>query len=93
MTIFGSKLLINNVDVVSYLRSQHHALKIAAAPLNCPDVQLESVSYLTTVDVVKFVHGSSLKTAARQSHVTAQRDWSATLVVDMDLRGESVEVQ
>lgn len=45
------------------------------------------------MDAVKFVRGSSLRTAARHSHVTTQRDWSATLVGDMALQRAYVEVQ
>lgn len=44
------------------------------------------------VDAVKFAHGSSLRTAARHSRVTTQRDWSATLEGCTALLRASVEV-
>lgn len=80
-------------DVVSYLRCQPHAQRTVGVPLKSPLVQQESVSRWTAVDAAKFVLGSSSKTAAGHSHVTTQRDWSATLEVDLVLIRASVEVQ
>lgn len=76
-----------------YLRCQPHARRTVCVPLTPPDVRQESVSCWMAVDAVKFVHGSSLKTAAKHSHATTQRDLSATLEGDMALRRASVEVQ
>lgn len=78
---------------VSYLRWQRHVQKTAGVPLKSRDVQQGSVSFWIAVDAVKFVLGSSLKTAVRHSHVTAQRDWNATLEVDLIFLRASVEVQ
>lgn len=84
--------LIKNVMIL-WLRCHPRVPKTATVLLKCPDVQQESVLFWTGVDAVKFVLSSSLKTAARHSHVTTQRDWSATLEVDLVLLRESVEVQ
>lgn len=80
-------------DVVFNLRCQAHVRRTAGVPLTPPDVQQESVSRWMAVDAVEFVLVSSSRTAARRSHVTTQRDWSATLEGDMALLRASVEVQ
>lgn len=80
-------------DVMFCLRCQPHARRTVGVPPTLPDVQQESVSCWMAVDAVKFVRGSSLKTAASHSHVTTQRDWSAILEGDMAPLRASVEVQ
>ena len=78
---------------VFYLRCQPRARRTAGVPPTPQNVQQESASCWMAVDAVKCVHGSSLRTAARNSHVTTQRDWSATLEGDTALLRASVEVQ
>lgn len=79
-------------DLVSSLRCQPLVKSTASVPLNNLDVQQESALCSTAADAVKFVHGSSLRTAARHSHATTPRDSSATLEEELILVGASVEV-
>lgn len=72
------KCWLQRWDVWSNLRCQPHARRTASVPLKSQHVQTASASCWTAVDAVRFVPGSSLKTAARHSHAMLRRDWSAT---------------
>lgn len=83
---------MTNLDLVSSPRCPPRAKSTASVPLTNPDVQQGSILGWTAVDAVKFVRSSSSRIAARRSHATTQRDWSATLEEELVLLGAFVEV-